>query len=622
MLQSRRDDLQEEKSPKPTLGRKLALILLPLVLLPMVGIGTAAYLRTQSILRQESLGQMTFALSNQVAEVGVWFLEKENLLQNISEEQALTSEIIELSQNPGDSATIERVQEQLLTQLRLNIRGGFGELLILERGSGRVISASNANYLGEVISLPDPFNPGGTQTIPVVEHPAFSPETVSFLTIASFPEGNDQIGEFLIAAIIDKSDIASMLDDLKKFWPVVDDQGSGTGRTLLVIPPSTTLESTLVGTSFDKGSLPAHPVFENQSVFDSSSTTYNAAPGEVHLTTFQWLKGRSIGVVVERPQQDILAGLINIAPILGLMILIAIALTILTIVIVTNRMLQPLTSLAEFARRMSRGDWQFRVPVDQDEDLGGLASSLNRMAEELGQLYLSLEQRVEDRTQQIQIASEIARAVISIPNLDELLRQGVRLIKQRFGYDHVSIFLLDREGTNAILRETSSDDNEALKTIGHKLKVGSKSVVGWVTETNVPRLSSDFPAGTEIELDELLPGARSEVAIPLQVAGNPLGALAIQSMQANAFKREDIEVLQTLADQLSAAIKNVRLAQESTNAAERARLVSEITAQISGLMEPEKILQVTAQALHKALGDAEIMIRLAPHEEELLQREE
>jgi GAF domain-containing protein len=244
------------------------------------------------------------------------------------------------------------------------------------------------------------------------------------------------------------------------------------------------------------------------------------------------------------------------------------------------------------------------------------------MAEELGQLYHSLEQRVEDRTQQIQIASEVARAVISISNLDELLRQGVQLIKERFGYDHVSIFLLDREGTNAILRETSSDDKEALKTIGHKLKVGSKSVVGWVTETNVPRLSSDLSAGTKIELDELLPGARSEVAIPLQVAGNPLGALAIQSMQANAFTSEDIEVLQTLADQLSAAIENVRLAQESTNAAERARLVSEITAQISGLMEPEKVLQVTAQALHKALGDAEIMIRLVSPEEEVLKSKE
>ncbi len=618
MLQSRRDDLPEDASPKPTLGRKLALILLPLVLLPMVGIGTAAYLRTQSILRQESLGQMSFALSNQVAEVGLWFLEKETLLQNISKEPALTSEIIELSQNPGDGATIERVQEQLLTQVRLNIQGGFSELLILEWDSGRVISASNANYLGEIISLPDSLKPDGTQTIPVVEHPTFSPETVSFLTFASFPEGNDQNSDFLIAALIDKSDIASMLADLKKFWPVVDDQGSGTGRTLLVIPPSTTLESTLVGTSFEKGSTPAHPVFENQSVFDSRSTTYNAAPGEVELTTFQWLEGRSIGVVVERPQQDILAGLINIAPILGLMILIAVALTLLTIVIVTNRMLQSLTSLAEFARRMSRGDWQFRVPVDQDIELGGLASSLNHMAEELGQLYHSLEQRVEDRTQQIQIASEVARAVISIPNLDELLRQGVQLIKERFGYDHVSIFLLDRDGTNAILRQTSSDDKEALKTIGHKLKVGSKSVVGWVTETNIPRLSSDLPPGTEIKLDELLPGARSEIAIPLQVAGNPLGALAIQSIQANAFKSEDIEVLQTLADQLSAAIENVRLAQESTNAAERARLVSEITAQISGLMDPEKVLQVTAQALHKALGDAEIMIRLVSPEEEVL----
>jgi GAF domain-containing protein len=212
--------------------------------------------------------------------------------------------------------------------------------------------------------------------------------------------------------------------------------------------------------------------------------------------------------------------------------------------------------------------------------------------------------------------------VISIPNLDEMLRQSVQLIKTRFGYDHVSIFLLDRDGSNAVLRESSSEDIEELKTIGHKLKVGSKSVVGLVTETNVPRISSDLPVGTDIKLDELLPGAQSEVAIPLQVAGNALGALAIQSLQPNAFQKEDIEVLQTLADQLSAAIENVRLTQESTNAAERARLLSEITSQISGLMDPEQVLQATAQALHKALGEAEIMIRLASPEEETVQIEE
>lgn len=618
MLQSRREDPQEVKSPKPNLGRKLALLLLPLVLLPMVGLGTAAYLRTQSILRQESLGQMTFALRSQVNAVEQWFLERENIVLEIIQDQPLLLELDQLAQNSDDREAIDATHDRLLDLHRLNMQMGFSELLVINKASGVILSGTNSGHYGESLSIPDTLEAGSIHTVSLVEHQVFSPESGPFLVITTFSDRED----FVLGALFAEDEITSLLSSLETYWPIVNDQGTAKGRTLLVIPPNTVLESSLVEPSLEIKSEATHPIFASQDSFEPISTSYNSAPGEVELTSFSWLENRGIGVAVERPQGDILAGLINLAPFLGVMILFATTLTFLVIILVTNRTFQPLTSLAEFAKRISSGDWHFRVPEDYDEDLGGLASSLNRMATELGQLYQSLEERVEDRTQQIQIASEVARAVITIPNLDELLHQGVELIKTRFGYDHVSIFLLDREGSNAILREISSGDVEALKTLGYKLRVGSKSVVGLVTETNEPRISSDLSGGSEIELDELLPGAQSEVAIPLQVAGNPLGALAIQSLQPDAFKKEDIEVLQTLADQLSAAIENVRLAQESTNAAERARLLSEITSQISGIMEPEQVLQATAQALHRALGEAEIMIRLASPEEEVQQLEE
>jgi HAMP domain-containing protein len=584
----------------------------------MVGLGTAAYLRTQSILRQESLEQMTFALRSQVNAVEQWFFERESTLLEIVQDRQLSLELNQLTQNPDDQEAIGFIHDRLLDLHRLDLEMGFSELLVINRASGIVLSGTDSDHFGESLSLPETVKPGSIRIVSLIEDQDFSSESGPFLVVATFSDRED----FVLGALISVNEVTTLLSSLETYWPIVDNQGIARGRTLLVIPPDTVVQSSLAEPSFEIESRSTHPVFSSLDSFTPTTTSYNSAPGEVELASFNWIADRDIGVVVERQQGDILAGLINLAPFLGVMILFATSLTFLVIILVTNRTFQPLTSLAEFARRISSGDWHFRVPEDHDKDLGGLASSLNRMATELGQLYQSLEERVEDRTRQIQIASEVARAVITIPNLDELLRQGVELIKTRFGYDHVSIFLLDREGSNAILRETSSGEVEALKTLGYKLKVGSKSVVGMVTRTNEPRISSELLRGGDIELDELLPGARSEVAIPLQVAGNPLGALAIQSLQPDAFKNEDIEVLQTLADQLSAAIENVRLAQESTNAAERARLVSEITSQISGLMEPEQVLQATAQALHRALGEAEIMIRLASPDEGVQQPEE
>jgi GAF domain-containing protein len=61
-----------------------------------------------------------------------------------------------------------------------------------------------------------------------------------------------------------------------------------------------------------------------------------------------------------------------------------------------------------------------------------------------------------------------------------------------------------------------------------------------------------------------LPETRSEMALPLiQTGGQIIGVLDIQSTEPNAFNREDIEILIVLADQVSVAIANARLYEET-----------------------------------------------------------
>jgi signal transduction protein with GAF and PtsI domain len=110
--------------------------------------------------------------------------------------------------------------------------------------------------------------------------------------------------------------------------------------------------------------------------------------------------------------------------------------------------------------------------------------------------------------------------------------------------------------------------------------------------------------------NELLPETRSEAAVPLQVAGKVLGALDVQSKEVNAFTPEALEVLQALADQLSTAIQNARLAQDSAMAAERARLLSDVTGKFGGLMDVERVLETAAHTLHRVLGQPEITITM------------
>jgi GAF domain-containing protein len=60
----------------------------------------------------------------------------------------------------------------------------------------------------------------------------------------------------------------------------------------------------------------------------------------------------------------------------------------------------------------------------------------------------------------------------------------------------------------------------------------------------------------------LLPLTRSEIALPLRVGDRVLGALDIQSTQAQAFDQNDIATLQGAADQIAVALDNARLFQQ------------------------------------------------------------
>ena len=110
---------------------------------------------------------------------------------------------------------------------------------------------------------------------------------------------------------------------------------------------------------------------------------------------------------------------------------------------------------------------------------------------------------------------------------------------------------------------------------GHRLKADDSSMVGWTVSHKQARIALDVGHAGEVARfdNSLLPATRSEIALPLIIRGEVIGALDAQSVHPEAFSDEDVEVLQTMADQVALAIGNARLfqqAQESLEAERRA----------------------------------------------------
>lgn len=108
----------------------------------------------------------------------------------------------------------------------------------------------------------------------------------------------------------------------------------------------------------------------------------------------------------------------------------------------------------------------------------------------------------------------------------------------------------------------------------HSLKIGQMGIVGHVTATGSPRVALDVETDTVFFDNSDLPATRSEMALPLKVAGEIMGALDVQSTEPNAFAQEDVEVFSTLADQVAIAIQNTRSYETTQKLLEEAQKIS------------------------------------------------
>ncbi len=170
-----------------------------------------------------------------------------------------------------------------------------------------------------------------------------------------------------------------------------------------------------------------------------------------------------------------------------------------------------------------------------------------------------IEEVLRRRAVQLQAASEVARDAAAVSELDELLSRTVNLIRERFGFYHVSIFLVDERGEYAVLRAATGEIGRQMLEQGYRLKVGQEGSVGYVAAVGLSRIALDVGAGATRFDDPFLPETRSEMTLPLRVGKDTVGALDVRSREAEAFDENDVTVLQTMADQLAVAIQNARL---------------------------------------------------------------
>ena len=230
---------------------------------------------------------------------------------------------------------------------------------------------------------------------------------------------------------------------------------------------------------------------------------------------------------------------------------------------------------------LAKAEANEQAQVQANRELTELKTSLEeRVAERTNELVQrgteleAVNRQVRRRAAQLESLAQVAHTVASVRDLRELLPRIATAISEKFGFYHVGVFLLDEANEYAVLSATNSEGGRKMMERKHRLRVGQEGIVGTVTSTGEARIAMDVGNDAVFFDNPELPDTHSEMALPLKSENHIVGALDVQSTERGAFTNEDIQMLSLLADQVSLAIENARLFDETRAALTEAESIS------------------------------------------------
>jgi putative methionine-R-sulfoxide reductase with GAF domain/uncharacterized membrane protein len=266
---------------------------------------------------------------------------------------------------------------------------------------------------------------------------------------------------------------------------------------------------------------------------------------------------------------EILRSSITWLGVIPIILFVFIALAV-TGILITNLLLNSMEKLTDAVRPKAAGQPQFILPTQENGAVGIAHQTSDKLQSDLqASLEIreghidSLNQSLSSNVERLLSATEVAHEISAIPSLNLALNLTMNLMIDRFGYEHVEVYLVDLQGEFAVLRAASGEAGSAMLAQGYRLRLGSASPIGSVALIGEPRIISDTKSDPSYTKNPLLPLTRSEMAIPLIWNQRVIGVLDVQDSSKDKFNKLDLDIGKIVANQLAISVETSRLYQEN-----------------------------------------------------------
>lgn len=284
---------------------------------------------------------------------------------------------------------------------------------------------------------------------------------------------------------------------------------------------------------------------------------------------------------------------------------------------------RPIQVLSDGSRRFSAGELDYRIPTAGSRELRTLGRTLNQMAAELGQSRRSLEasaivleQRVNERTRDLMTVAEVSTQASTLLDMPALLKTIVNLTKENFGFYHAHIYLYEAGSEMLRLAAGAGDVGDQMVEAGHHIPLAqANSLVARAARRQSAVVVDDVRQSPDFLPNPLLPDTRSELAIALVAREQLIGVLDVQADEIEAFGDEARVVMQTLAQQIAAALHNAQLFADVERTAHYEQVLSEFARQVQMVESAPDMLQLAAVELGNALHSTNTLVELSAQPE-------
>jgi len=192
---------------------------------------------------------------------------------------------------------------------------------------------------------------------------------------------------------------------------------------------------------------------------------------------------------------------------------------------------------------------------------------------------------------------ELGIEVTSVLDVAELLPKLPQLIARLTRFEVFAVYLLDERRHDLRIAYAVGYPNDVVQNF--RLRIG-EGVVGAAVAEERPILIDDVQS--EPRFVGVVPGMRSQLAVPLRHQGKVIGALNLLSDQLAAFTERDEGILRQFGAHVAQAIVNARLFESEREYGHTLETLAEIGREVTAILDLDALLTRVAHLVKRLIS--------------------